>query len=45
MNEEELEIFSRQLILKDFDDKSFKKLQSKKNLSFIRGSPQRDVSK
>ena len=30
MNEEELEIFSRQLILKDFDDKSFKKLQSKK---------------
>ena len=30
MNEAELEIFSRQLILKDFNEKSFKKIQNKK---------------
>ena len=28
MTDEELEIFSRQLILKDFDEKSFNKLQN-----------------
>ena len=29
VNEEELEIFSRQLILNDFNEKSFNKLQNK----------------
>ena len=30
LNEKEFEIFSRQLILKEFDEKSFAKLQNKK---------------
>ena len=30
INNEELEIFSRQLILKEFNEKSFNKLQNKK---------------